>query len=104
MIDVIGTDAGAPGSLPAAQQELIRAADRVAAPKRLQTALRQWLGSDHPELISSDDPRALATCLKALPSTAAVVVLADTIDQVSYTWTVVPFEHGADNKKPIRYI
>ena len=76
MIDVIGTDAGAPGSLPAAQQELIRAADRVAAPKRLQTALRQWLGSDHPELISSDDPRALATCLKALPSTAAVVVLA----------------------------
>ena len=76
MIDVIGTDAGAPGSLPAMQQELIRAADRVAAPKRLQIALRHWLGSDQPELISSDDPRALATCLKALPTTAAVVVLA----------------------------
>ena len=48
MIDVIGTDAGAPASLPAAQQALIKAADHIAAPKRLQPALRQWLGRDTP--------------------------------------------------------
>ncbi len=76
MIDVIGTDAGAPASLPAAQQALIRAADHLAAPKRLQPALRHWLGSDQPELISSDDPRDLAASLEALPTTEAVVVLA----------------------------
>ena len=76
MIDVIGTDAGAPASLPAAQQELIKAADHVAAPTRLQPALRHWLGRDQPELISSDDPRDLAASLKALPTTEAVVVLA----------------------------
>ena len=76
MIDVIGTDAGAPASLPAAQQALIRAADHLASPKRLQPALRHWLGSDQPELISSDDPRDLAANLEALPTTEAVVVLA----------------------------
>ena len=76
MIDVIGTDAGAPASLPAAQQALIRAADHLAAPKRLQPALRHWLNSDQPELISSDDPRDLAANLEALPPTEAVVVLA----------------------------
>ena len=76
MIDVIGTDAGAPASLPAAQQALIRAADHIAAPKRLQPALREWLGRDTPALISSDDPRALAAQLAALPPAAAVVVLA----------------------------
>ena len=76
MIDVIGTDAGAPASLPAAQQALIRAADHLAAPKRLQPALRQWLNRDQPELISSDDPRDLAANLEALPTTEAVVVLA----------------------------
>ena len=76
MIDVIGTDAGAPASLPAAQQALIKAADHLAAPKRLQPALRNWLGSDQPDLISSDDPRDLAASLKVLPTTTAVVVLA----------------------------
>jgi len=76
MIDVIGTDAGAPASLPAAQQALIKAADHLAAPKRLQPALLHWLGSDQPELISSDDPRDLAASLEALPTTEAVVVLA----------------------------
>ena len=78
MIDVIGTDAGAPASLPAAQQALIRAADHLAAPKRLQPALRHWLNSDQPELISSDDPRDLAANLEALPTTEAVVVLDET--------------------------
>ena len=76
MIDVIGTDAGAPASLPAAQQALIRAAEHLAAPKRLQPALREWLGSDTTALISSDDPRALAARLATLPTTASVVVLA----------------------------
>ena len=76
MIDVIGTDAGAPASLPAAQQALIRAAEHLAAPKRLQPALREWLGSETTALISSDDPRALAARLATLPTTASVVVLA----------------------------
>ena len=76
MIDVIGTDAGAPASLPAAQQALIKAADHLAAPKRLHPALLNWLGSDQPDLISSDNPRDLAASLKVLPTTTAVVVLA----------------------------
>ena len=44
MIDVIGTDAGAPASLPAPQQTLLREAAVIAAPQRLQAALQEWLG------------------------------------------------------------
>ena len=33
-----------------------------------------------------------------LQKSAAVVVLVDTIDQVSDIWIVVQFEHGADKK------
>ena len=76
MIDVIGTDAGAPASLTQAQQILIRAAQHVAAPRRLQPALRQWLGSSCPLLINSDDPRTLATNLERIPEQETVVVLA----------------------------
>ena len=77
MIDVIGTDAGAPASLPSAQQALIRAADQIAAPQRLQPALHQWLADQGPkQLISSDEPRTLAETLRDLPEQDAVVVLA----------------------------
>ena len=77
MIDVIGTDAGAPASLPSAQQALIRAADQIAAPQRLQPALHQWLADQGPkQLISSDDPRALAETLRDLPQQDSVVVLS----------------------------
>ncbi|WP_392351870.1 precorrin-6y C5,15-methyltransferase (decarboxylating) subunit CbiE [Parasynechococcus sp.] len=76
MIDVIGTDAGAPASLPATHQALIRAASHIAAPRRLQSALRAWLDDEASTLISSDDPRALVSALKALPGAAKVVVLA----------------------------
>ena len=76
MIDVIGTDAGAPASLPAPQQSLLRAAAVVAAPQRLQGALRDWLGDALPELISSDDPRALVNSLQSRAADQAVVVLA----------------------------
>ena len=76
MIDVIGTDAGAPASLPAPQQSLLRAAAVVAAPQRLQAALRDWLGEALPELISSDDPRALVDGLQSRPAEQPVVVLA----------------------------
>ena len=48
MIDVIGTDAGAPASLPAPQQTLLRAATVIAAPQRLQAALQDWLGTPSP--------------------------------------------------------
>ena len=76
MIDVIGTDAGAPASLPASQQTLLRAAAVIAAPHRLQAALQAWLGDALPELISSDDPRALVDSLQSRAADQAVVVLA----------------------------
>ena len=76
MIDVIGTDAGAPASLPAPQQTLLRAATVIAAPQRLQAALQDWLGDAKPELISSDDPRALGDSLQSRPAEKPVVVLA----------------------------
>ena len=76
MIDVIGTDAGAPASLPAPQQALLRAAAVIAAPQRLQAALQEWLGNALPELISSDDPRALVDSLQSRAADQAVVVLA----------------------------
>jgi precorrin-6Y C5,15-methyltransferase (decarboxylating) len=76
MIDVIGTDAGAPASLPAPQQELLRAATLIAAPQRLQAALRGWLGDALPDLISSDDPQALVGSLQSQPAEESVVVLA----------------------------
>ena len=76
MIDVIGTDAGAPASLPAPQQKLLRTATLIAAPQRLQAALRGWLGNALPDLISSDDPRALVGSLQSQPAERSVVVLA----------------------------
>ncbi|MFL0769915.1 MAG: precorrin-6y C5,15-methyltransferase (decarboxylating) subunit CbiE [Prochlorococcus sp.] len=82
MIDVIGTDAGAPASLPVSQQTLLRAAYRIAAPDRLHAALRDWLESGDrllktPEvLLSSDQPIALCDCLHALSPEQPVVVLA----------------------------
>jgi len=76
MIDVIGTDAGAPASLPAPQQTLLRAAAVIAAPQRLKAALQDWLRDALPELISSDDPRALVDNLQSRTADQAVVVLA----------------------------
>ncbi len=76
MIDVIGTDAGAPASLPARQQTLLRAAAVIAAPQRLQAALEAWLEDALPELISSDDPRALVDTLQSRAADQPVVVLA----------------------------
>ena len=76
MIDVIGTDAGAPASLPAPQQTLLRAATVIAAPQRLQAALQDWLGDTLPKLISSDDPRALVDSLQSRHTEEPVVVLA----------------------------
>ena len=76
MIDVIGTDAGAPASLPAPQQPLLRAAAVIAAPQRLQAALQDWLGDAKPELISSDEPRALVDNLRSRHAEGPVVVLA----------------------------
>ena len=76
MIDVIGTDAGAPASLPAPQQTLLRAAAVIAAPQRLQAALQNWLGDAKPELLISDDPRALVDSMQSRAADQAVVVLA----------------------------
>ena len=76
MINVIGTDAGAPASLSAAHQTLIRAASHIAAPQRLMPALQHWLGEGTPHWITTDDPRALVSALAALPCDATAVVLA----------------------------
>ena len=75
MIDVIGTDAGAPASLATALQQLIREAHWIAAPRRLQPALNTWLNQPTP-FIDSDDPRVLVEAIEALDATASVVVLA----------------------------
>ena len=48
----------------------------IAAPQRLQAALQDWLGDAKPELISSDDPRALVDNLQSKAADQAVVVLA----------------------------
>ena len=77
MIDVIGTDAGAPGTLPPAGQRLVQQAHLVAAPKRLLPALQQWPGCP-PNLrwIASDDPIALSDALLKLEPDQQAVVLA----------------------------
>ena len=76
MIDVIGTDAGAPASLPAPQQTLLRAAAVISAPQRLLAALQNSLGDAKPELLSSDDPRALVDSMQSRAADQAVAVLA----------------------------
>jgi len=76
MIDVIGTDAGAPHSLPAAHLQRLRAAALIAAPTRLLTALDAWEPAPaSQQRISSDRPNELCAALAALdPSTPAVVL------------------------------
>lgn len=78
MIDVIGTDAGAPASLPPMHQHLVQNADLVAAPKRLLPQLVDWLGSraDDQQRLVSDDPIALSDALAPLAPTLRIVVLA----------------------------
>ena len=49
MIDVIGTDAGAPGSLAHALQALVQEADLIAAPQRMRPALDRWLEDSLPQ-------------------------------------------------------
>ena len=70
MIEVIGTDAGAPASLPLDKQQLLRQAPLVAAPRRLHDALQGWSSAP---LIASDQPEAL---LDQLQGAEAAVVLA----------------------------
>ena len=77
MIDVIGTDAGAPGSLPPWAQLLVKQADLVAAPKRLLPALQHWSACPAAlRCIASDHPIALSDELLGLGSDQRAVVLA----------------------------
>ena len=73
MIEVIGTDAGAPASMPHAQQQLLRGAALVAAPQRLHAALQAWDGWSGAPLLASDQPMQL---LEALQAHQDAVVLA----------------------------
>uniref|UniRef100_UPI0037D9E228 precorrin-6y C5,15-methyltransferase (decarboxylating) subunit CbiE n=1 Tax=Vulcanococcus sp. TaxID=2856995 RepID=UPI0037D9E228 len=76
MIEVIGTDAGAPASLPPAHQELLRQAALVAAPRRLHAALQSWAGVGGLALIASDQPEPLLEQLRGLDAGQPAVVLA----------------------------
>ena len=76
MIDVIGTDAGAPHSLPEGLQQLIRQADTIAAPLRLHRELALWLNKPQQVLIASDDPQALCDILSR-QSSAVVLASGD---------------------------
>ena len=73
MIDVIGTDAGAPESLSVGLQQLIRRAEVIAAPIRQHQTLARWLDRPEETLIATDDPRTLCDALKR---TSSAVVLA----------------------------
>ena len=76
MIEVIGTDAGAPATLPGPHQQHLREAELIAAPRRLHAALLDWGGSGLAELMASDQPQPLLERLAAMAPEAAVVVLA----------------------------
>jgi precorrin-6Y C5,15-methyltransferase (decarboxylating) len=76
MIEVIGTDAGAPATLPAQHQQRLRQAQLIAAPKRLHPALRAWGGDSLPELLASDQPQVLLERLGSLAPDDPAVVLA----------------------------
>ena len=80
MIEVIGTDAGAPASLPPSHQQRLQQAALIAAPRRLHPAVLAWLAvqrpDEPPELIVSDQPAALLECLRRLDADADAVVLA----------------------------
>lgn len=76
MIEVIGTDAGAPATLPVQHQQRLRQAQLIAAPKRFHPALRAWAGDSLPELLASDQPQVLLERLGSLAPEAAAVVLA----------------------------
>jgi precorrin-6Y C5,15-methyltransferase (decarboxylating) len=80
MIEVIGTDAGAPATLPPLHQRALRRAAVVAAPQRLHEALRAWGGNwdrdPAPALWATDQLEPLLAQLVALPADQPVVVLA----------------------------
>ena len=77
MIEVIGTDAGAPWSLAADKQQLLRDAALIAAPKRLLTALDHWHAApEGQQRMASDNPSALCEVLACLKPGTSVVVLA----------------------------
>ena len=59
IIEVIGTDAGAPATLPGPHQQHLREAELIAAPRRLHAALLDWGGSGLAELMASDQPQPL---------------------------------------------
>ena len=88
LIEVIGSDAGAPASLSSPAQALLRAAQLLVAPQRLLPQLEPWwlaeqaagriaLTTPCPELLASDRPEQILSPLEAaLETDRPVVVLA----------------------------
>ena len=76
MIEVIGTDAGAPASLPAAQRQLLLQASLVAAPLRLHPALAELFGDAPPPLLATDQLEPCLDRLQQCTPEQRVVLLA----------------------------
>jgi precorrin-6B C5,15-methyltransferase / cobalt-precorrin-6B C5,C15-methyltransferase len=88
LIEVIGSDAGAPASLSSPAQALLRAAQLLVTPQRLLPQLEPWwlaeqaagriaLTTPCPELLASDRPEQILSPLEAaLETDRPVVVLA----------------------------
>ena len=76
MIEVIGTDAGTPTSLPADHRDRLLQAGLVAAPQRLHGPLRELFGAALPPLLATDRIEACLETLQGCRPEQAVVVLA----------------------------
>ena len=76
MIEVIGTDAGTPTSLPADHRDRLLQAGLVAAPQRLHGPLQELFGAALPPLLATDRIEACLETLQGCRPEQAVVVLA----------------------------
>ena len=76
MIEVIGTDAGTPASLPASLRDCLLQASLVAAPQRLHEPLKDLFGPALPPMVATDRLETCLEQLKACPPGQTVVVLA----------------------------
>lgn len=76
MIEVIGTDAGTPASLPASLRDCLLRACLVAAPQRLHDPLKQLFGPALPPMVATDRLELCLEQLKVCAPGQTVVVLA----------------------------
>ena len=80
IIEVIGTDAGTPTSLPADHRDRLLQAGLVAAPQRLHGPLRELFGAALPPLLATDRIEACLETLQGCRPEQAVVVEEITVE------------------------